>query len=182
MLMRAPNGYRLKSDLARVCLPAPHAHDQRNLAWTNSICLLFLIIGLAGLQAAPPPPIPVKPLEEPAPVLIEQEQPPPQVTESKADEQDVQKPDASPPRVVVVIPESPGMPVSVPTTNGVLVAPKEYAVTPEPGLRRPPRRRARSQPSSAAGWKPPAGRRPHRALLIPKWRRTWACRDRSNCY
>jgi protein TonB len=130
-------GYRLKSDLARVCLPAPHVHDQRNLAWANSICLLFLIIGLAGFRAAPPPIIQVKPLEEPAPVVIEQVQPAPQINELKQDEQPLEKQDAAPHPVVVVIPQSPDIKFSVPTPGGVLVAPIQYTATPEAGLAGP---------------------------------------------
>jgi len=38
-------GYQLKSDLARVCLPAPGRTVPRRLAWANSISLLFLLIG-----------------------------------------------------------------------------------------------------------------------------------------
>jgi hypothetical protein len=52
-------GRQLKSELARICLPAPHAHAERNLAWTNSICLLFLIIGwLASVRPRRPCPSP----------------------------------------------------------------------------------------------------------------------------
>ena len=155
-------GYRLKSDLARVCLPAPQAHIQRNLAWTNSICLLFLIIGLAGFRAAPPPPIRVKPLEEPAPVVIEQVQPPPQVTELKPDEQPLEKADSAPAPVVVVIPESPGIKFAVPTPGGVLVAPMQYTAAPEaslpvpvaPPLRKEPDQPTRLQATGQGGDRP----------------------------
>jgi len=123
-------GYELKSDLARVCLPAPRAHDQRNLAWTNSICLLFLIIGLAGFRPAPPPPIAVKPLEEAQPVVIEAQPPPvPPAIEPDQDIQPLEKPDAAPPRVVVVTPESPAIRFSVPTV-GNLVVPIAQSVAP----------------------------------------------------
>ena len=118
-------GYRLKSDLARVCLPAPHAHDQRNLAWANSICLLFLIIGLAGVRPTPPQPIPVKPLEEPAPVVIEAVPPPPVVNDLKPEVQPLEKQEDAPRPVVVVVPASPGIKFSVPTVGGILVAPKQ---------------------------------------------------------
>jgi TonB family protein len=126
------DGYQLKSELARNCLPAPHAHDQRNLAWTNSICILFLIIGLAGFRPNPPPRIPVKPLEEPAPVVIEATPPPPTPAELQPDDQPLVKPDSPPPRIVVVVPTAPGIKFAVPTPGGVLVAPKEYTVTPPP--------------------------------------------------
>jgi hypothetical protein len=43
--------YALSSDLARLSLPAEYVDSYRNLAWTNSICFLFLVIGLIGLKA-----------------------------------------------------------------------------------------------------------------------------------
>jgi TonB family protein len=127
---KGAGGGQLKSELARMCLPAPHAHDERNLAWTNSVCLLFLIIGLAGFRPAPPPLIVVKHLEEPAPVVIEAPPPPPSVTELKPEDVAQQQPDAAPPRVVIVAPPSPGIRFAVPTAGGTLVAPQMYSVTP----------------------------------------------------
>src|ERR1039458_7695821 len=137
-------GYQLKSDLARICLPAPHAHDQRNLAWTNSICLLFLLIGLVGFRAAPPPPIAVKPLEEPAPVVIETQPPPPTPVELNQDVQPLAKPEAAPPRVVIVTPESPAIRFSVSTVGGNLVVPNSLAVAPpaNPAAQAAPRHEA----------------------------------------
>jgi TonB family protein len=138
-------GYQLKSELARVCLPAPHAHDQRNLAWTNSICLLFLAIGLVGFRPAPPPPIAVKPLEEAQPVVIEAPPPPPpSADQQNQDVAPIEKPDSAPPRVVVVTPESPAIRFSVPTP-GNLVVPIAQSVAPpastsEPQATPPPRR------------------------------------------
>jgi len=125
-------GYQLQSELARLCLPAPHAHDQRNLAWTNSICLLFLLIGLVGFRSAPPPPIAVKPLEEAQPVLIEAQPPPPATAALNQVEQPLDKPDAAPPRVVVVTRESPAIRFAVPTLGGNLVVPERLSVAPPP--------------------------------------------------
>jgi protein TonB len=124
------SGRQLKSQLARMCLPAPHAHNERHLAWTNSVCLLFLIIGLVGFRPAPPPLIIVKHLEEPAPVVIEAPPPPPSVTELKPEDVAQQQPDAAPPPVVIVAPPSPAITFAVPTPGGTLVAPKMYSVTP----------------------------------------------------
>jgi TonB family protein len=138
-------GYRLKSELARVCLPAPHAHDQRNLAWTNSICLLFLLIGLVGFRPKPPPPIAIKPLEEPQAVVIEAQAPPPPPTvELKPDDNPLEKPDTAPPRVVLVTRESPAIKFSVPTPGGTLIVPMAQSVAPpapasEPQATAPPR-------------------------------------------
>ncbi len=124
-------GYQLKDELARVCLPAPHAHDQRNLAWTNSICLLFLIVGLVGFRPAPPPPILVKPLEEPAPVIIEPPPaPPPAPVELSQDNKPPEKPETDQPKVLVTL-ASPAVIFSVPTLNGTLVTVKQYQVPAE---------------------------------------------------
>ncbi|MGA2540265.1 MAG: TonB family protein [Verrucomicrobiota bacterium] len=124
-------GYQLKSELARVCLPAPHAHDQRNLAWTNSICLLFLFIGLVGFRPKPPPPIPVKPLEEAQPVIIEPPPPPPvSRVELSQDINPPEKPDTAQPKVLVTLP-SPAILFSSPTLNGTLVPLKQYQVPAE---------------------------------------------------
>ena len=62
--------FELKSELARFCLPAANRDPNRKLAWVNSICILFLLIGMVGAKSGsismkkPPP------LEEPIPVLI----------------------------------------------------------------------------------------------------------------
>lgn len=47
----ATHPYELSSDLAQACLPA-RIRDSGHwrLAWVNSICLLFLVVGLAGLK------------------------------------------------------------------------------------------------------------------------------------
>jgi len=149
--------YRLKSDLARVCLPAPHAHDQRNLAWTNSICLLFLMIGLVGFRPAPPPPIAVKPLEEAQPVVIEAPPPPAPAVEPNQDDAPPEMPDSAPPRIVVVTRESPAIRFSVPTMGGNLVVPEALSVAPpppasEPQAAPPPRREpAQANPLANTG-------------------------------
>jgi protein TonB len=137
-------GYRLKSDLARVCLPAPRAHDQRNLAWTNSICLLFLLIGLVGFRPAPPPLIAAKPLEEAEPVVIEAPPPPPAPVQLNQDDTPPEKPDSPPPRIVVVTRESPAIRFSVPTPGGNLVVPNALSVAPP----------AESLPQAAAAPRP----------------------------
>src|SRR5439155_255135 len=43
-------GYALHSDLAQFCLPAANRDVNRILAYVNSICSLFLAIGLAGIN------------------------------------------------------------------------------------------------------------------------------------
>jgi protein TonB len=138
-------GYELKSELARVCLPRPQVHAQRNLAWTNSICLLFLVIGLAGFRPQPPPPMQVKPLEEPTPVIIEPTPPPPPAADAKPEEEQREQPQAEAPRIVVVTPDSPAVLFSVPTA-GNLVVPIAQAQAPPPAPLQPATPAARKEP------------------------------------
>jgi TonB family protein len=138
-------GYELKSEMARVCLPAPEAQAQRVLAWTNSVCLFFLIVGVAGFRSAPPPLIAVKPLEEAAPVIIETLPPPPATVQTQPEDEPKEPEKADAPRVVVVTPDSPAINFSVPTIGSVVV-PNAAAVAP-PEAPVPRVAAARSQPS-----------------------------------
>lgn len=121
--------YHLKSDLARVCLPHPKGHPERTLAWVNSICLLFLIVGLSGARPRLPMPKTVPPLEEPVPIIIQPQSPtpPPQTAQSTKEESTDDK--APAPRVVVVTPNSPAIRFSVPTIGNV-IAPNAIAQAP----------------------------------------------------
>src|SRR5687767_13851968 len=56
-------GYALHSDLAQYCLPAANRDSYRKLAYVNSICSLFVLIGLAGVNP------PVLEQKVPEPVL-----------------------------------------------------------------------------------------------------------------
>ncbi|MGA3179166.1 MAG: TonB family protein [Verrucomicrobiota bacterium] len=123
------SAYQLKSEMARVCLPAPHLHARRNLAWTNSICLFFLLIGLVGFRPKPPPPLIVKPLEEATPVIIEVTPPPQTTVEPKPEDEPKDQPPSDAPRVVVVTPDSPAIIFSVPTL-GNLIVPNALAQAP----------------------------------------------------
>ena len=123
------NQHMVKSELARLCLPAAARDLDRNLAWVNSICLLFLAIGVFGRPArghSKPPSSPVEVL----PAIIEPVvlQPPVTRQESPSEQNEpADKPDAS--QVVVVTPDSPDIHFSVPTI-GNLVAPAALAVAP----------------------------------------------------
>src|SRR2546428_11680794 len=82
--------YELSSDLARLCLPAEFGDSYRRLAWVDSVCFLFLVIGLIGLRAPkiierpltpPPENVPVvftPPKEQPKPQQVVQEEQPPE--------------------------------------------------------------------------------------------------------
>ena len=158
------SGRQLKSELARICLPAPHAHNQRNLAWANSICLLFLIIGLAGFRPAPPPLIIVKHLEEPAPVVIEAPPPPPSVTELKPEDVGAAaagcRPAAGGDRRARFARHQ----FAVPTPGGTLVAPKMYPVTPPAAGAGGSAAAAKARPTQPPGEHRPGRRTPGPAL------------------
>lgn len=59
---RTTPAYELKDELARFCLPAANQDSNLKLAWVNSICILFLCIGILGARRGviaikPVPPI-----------------------------------------------------------------------------------------------------------------------------
>src|SRR6266404_7200292 len=93
--------YELQSELTRVGLHATEREPDRSVAWVNSICLVFLIVGILGSKPASMKIKPLPPLEEASAVIVEPLPPPPQTTaqEQKHDDTEPQKPDA--PQVVV---------------------------------------------------------------------------------
>jgi TonB family protein len=123
-------GYELKSELARFCLPAANRDPNRKLAWVNSICILFLIIGIFGskngsisLRAAPP-------VEEVVPTIIQPSLPLPPTESASSENRDQNKQEESgPPQAVVVTLESPSINFAVPTI-GTLVVPNAVATAP----------------------------------------------------
>jgi len=123
--------YQLKSDLARYCLPAPDLDAYRRLAWVNSVCIFFLIIGVVGARSRLPVPRRPPPIEQPIPVIIEPLAPPPPSTEQKQIEPQNEDPKEIAPRVVAVTMETPAIDFSVPTI-GNLVVPMAAAPVPPP--------------------------------------------------
>ena len=118
----------LKDELARLCLPGASRDPNRKLAWINSICILFLLIGILGATPARIPVTPVPPIEEIAPVILEPEPPPQAVAVNENENQSDQSPPEAP-NVVVVVPNAPNINFSVPTI-GNLVAPNALAKAP----------------------------------------------------
>ena len=118
--------YELKDELARLCLPSASRDANLKLAWVNSVCILFLLIGIAGARRGVIAIKPAPPIEEIVPVILAPVTLPPQeTTEQKPAEED--KNDT--PRVAVVIPQSPNVSFSVPTI-GSLVVPASLASAP----------------------------------------------------
>ncbi len=120
-----PTTYELTSELARFSLTSARREPNQKLAWVNSICLLFLLIGVVGarrgiisIQAVPP-------IREIVPIVVIPTILPPQmiVPKKQPTEEDNQ------PRVVVAIPSAPNISFSVPTI-GTLIAPAALASAP----------------------------------------------------
>src|SRR5258708_20183265 len=118
----------LKDELARLCLPGAGRDPNRKLAWINSICILFLLIGIVGATPARVPIRPAPPIEEIAPVILEPA-PPPQTVTANENENQSEPPPLEAPNVVVVVPNAPNINFSVPTI-GNLVAPSALAKAP----------------------------------------------------
>ncbi len=115
--------YELKDELARLCLPSAGRDANLKLAWVNSICILFLLIGIVGARRGLIAIKPAPPIEEIVPVVLAPVTLPPQETEKK-ENPDENKNDT--PRVAVVIPQSPNISFTVPTI-GSLVVPANLA-------------------------------------------------------
>jgi protein TonB len=118
--------YELKNELARFCLPSASRDANLKLAWVNSVCILFLLIGIVGARRGVIAIKPAPPIEEIVPVILAPVTLPPQETTEHKPVDEV-KNDA--PRVAVVIPQSPNISFSVPTI-GSLVVPANLATAP----------------------------------------------------
>jgi TonB family protein len=122
------NRYELTDELARLSLPAAGRDSNRKFAWMNSICILFLLVGIVGARSARIPLKPAPPLEEIMPVILEPA-PPPQIVAPTENEKQNEQPPPAAPNVVVVVPNAPNINFSVPTI-GSLVAPSALAKAP----------------------------------------------------
>jgi len=120
--------YPLKSELSRLSLHATERESSGKLAWVNSICILFLLIGVFGSRLGEASIKPLPPLEVAVPAIVEPV-PPPQTTtpERQQDTSENERPDT--PQVVVVTPDAPNISFSVPTI-GNLVVPNAVAKAP----------------------------------------------------
>lgn len=148
--------YTLSDDLARLCLPQEYKDSYRTLAWVNSICALFLAVGLVGLKAPRVIVRPLSELNEPVPVIWTppEEQPKP-TTESQPDETEPQptdQPSEAPPVVAIVAAaDSAGVAFAVPVQGAVAVAQAVHLATPPPPVvKAPPPRPTQFNPHAAA--------------------------------
>ena len=123
---RSAPGYELKDELARLCLSTARREPEHKLAWVNSICILFLLIGIVGARQGVIAIKPVPPIREEVPVVVQPAVLPPQVVAPKPEP-------AQPnnqPRVLVALPNAPNVNFGVPTA-GTLVADAALASAPQ---------------------------------------------------
>jgi protein TonB len=129
-----PKHYKLSDDLARLCLPQEFKDSYRRLAWVNSVCALFLLIGLVGLK---PPPVVTRPLsriEEPVPVIFT---PPPQEVKQQLEVQPEEQPEQTQdivdtPQIVTVAAADAKVAFSVPIQGQVAIATEAHMAPPPP--------------------------------------------------
>ena len=140
---RTEQGYAVDSELARLCLPAARRDSDKHLAWMNSICFLFLAIGVFGKPASAR----IEPLPEPdeiIPTMLEPVvPPPPKAVQELTPALDVLPERMEATQLVVVTPDSPQIQFAVPTI-GNLVAPVALSAAPPLTSRMPPAAIARS--------------------------------------
>lgn len=162
-----PHEYALSDDLARLCLPQEWKDSYRTLAWVNSICFLFLIVGLVGLK---PPRVVHKPLSEvsePVPVIFTQpEEPPKTEPQVKPDEEQPQDTPTEAPQVVTVVAAADPSSVAfaVPVQGAVAIAPAAHLATPPPPVNQAPPRAVQFNPNAGGGGSFPDPRYPAIAL------------------
>jgi len=109
--------YELKDELARLCLSARRREPDRKLAWVNSICILFLLIGTLGARQGVIAIKPVPPIRQEIPVVVVPTALPPQSVAPKAE----QPQPANQPRVLVALPDAPNVNFGIPTAGSLVV-------------------------------------------------------------
>ena len=126
---RTEPGYQLESELGQASLHATDRDPHRKLAWVNSVCILFLLIGIVGSKPASIRVRPLPLIEEVSAAIVEPLPPPPQTQPEQQTEEENNREQVDTPQVVVVTLESPAINFSVPTI-GNLVVPNAVAQAP----------------------------------------------------
>jgi TonB family protein len=149
---RTTPAYELKDELARQCLPRAGRDANLKLAWTNSVCFLFLLIGIAGARRGIIAIRPAPPLQEVIPVVVQPVLLPPQQTVQPNER--TESDDNNPAPVAVVIPQTPNISFSVPTIGSVIVPANLAAAPPLEPLR--PKTQVGTVSSTGVGGERPA--------------------------
>jgi TonB family protein len=121
------------SDLSKLCLPQEYKDANRRLAWANSVCFLFLLVGMVGLR---PPQVHIRPLSEvveavPVEIIQPDEQPPPKPTEENVEPEPRNDVLPDQPVVATVVAANPASAAfAVPVEGPVVLAPTRFAAPP----------------------------------------------------
>lgn len=133
--------HSLHSELAKLCLPSATRDENRKLAWANSICFLFILIGVIGLKPRKIVPKTIEEQVEIVPVVYTPPVEPPKVEP----EPQVQEPDKNEevnvetPQVATVVAADPSaVTFAVPVDGPVVFAPAKFAAAPPPNPPKPP--------------------------------------------
>ena len=161
--------YQLSDSLARLCLPQEFRDSYRTLAWVNSICFMFLVVGLIGLK---PPKVIHKPLSEVVDVVPVIFTPPEEPLKAEPDQKpDEQQPQDTPqdtPQVVAVVAAADASSVAfaVPVQGSVAIADAAHLATPPPPpqTQAPPSKPIRFDPNVSDGGTHPLPSFPQSAL------------------
>lgn len=124
---RISPGYELKDELARFCLPSANRDANLKLSWVNSVCILFLLIGIVGARRGIIAIKPVPPIRVEVPIVIQPTVLPPQAIAPKPEQAE----QINQPRVLVAMPNAPDVNFGIPTV-GMLVVPAALAAAPQP--------------------------------------------------
>jgi len=145
----SPSGrpYALHSDLAKFCLPAAVQDPNCKYAWANSICFLFLMIGLIGLKSPELITKQMIPVTDVVPVVFT----PPPEEQVRPEPQPQEEPDPTQeapvdvPQVAIVVAANPAaVAFAVPVEGPVVFAPAQFA-SPAPAT--PPKATRPLQPT-----------------------------------
>lgn len=151
----APHDYAVASDLSKLCLPQEYKDTNRRLAWVNSICCLFLLIGFVGLK---PPRVHLKPLSDvteivPVVIVPPEDTPPPKPAEQPPEPEPAAETTLDAPVVATVVAaDASTAAFAVPVEGPVVLAPTRFAAPPPRILKPPPDARPVALQAAEEDW------------------------------
>jgi periplasmic protein TonB len=136
-LTQSPS-YKLSDDLARLCLPQEFKDSYRKLAWANSICALFLIVGVVGFKPQKVIHKPLSEISDPVQLVFTppEDQPKPEVLVQQEEPDEARQEAVDMPQVVAIVAaaDSANVAFSVPVQGAVVVAPAAHLAAPPPPI------------------------------------------------
>lgn len=137
--MTEPQWLSSSSELSKLCLPQTYKDSNRLLAWVNSICFLFLVIGAVGFN---PPKTHIRPLSElneSIPIIIAppEETPPPPTEQPPEPQPSTEATPDAPVVATVVAADASTVAFAVPVEGPVVLAPTRFAAPPPQNLKAP---------------------------------------------